>query len=146
LFIEFYHVFSTIPIIKFKINYLLQMKFGSLLSVMLLFFLVSSCTYDNEQDLFEENECGDLTEVSLKNDIVPILQNQCYSCHGVGVETGGIDLETYDRLVEVADNGKLVGALRHESGFSAMPPSGQMLPECDIRKIRKWVDQGALNN
>ena len=122
------------------------MKFGSFLSIISLFVFLSACTYDNEADLFGENDCGDLSEVSLKNDIVPILQNQCYSCHGVGVETGGIDLETYDRLVDVVDNGKLLGALGHESGFTAMPPSGQMLPECDIRKIRKWIDQGSLNN
>jgi hypothetical protein len=122
------------------------MKFGSLFSLLALIILITSCTYDNEQDLFGQDDCGDLSEMSLKNDIVPILQNQCYSCHGAGVETAGVNLESYESLVQLAEEGRLLGALRHESGYASMPPSGEMLPECDIRKIRKWIDQGSLNN
>lgn len=115
-----------------------------LLSVPILFF--SACVYENEEDLFGNSECGDVSNISLKNDVTPILENACYSCHGVGVETGGINLEDYGQLSIYAESGQLIGAIRHMEGFAVMPPSGDMLADCDIQRIEKWIEEGALNN
>lgn len=116
------------------------------LFLVLTLLLAVSCNYDNEEDLFGESDCGDLSEVSLSGDVAPILSASCYSCHGTGIESGGVDLENYDRLVEVAENGQLLGAIKHLSGYSIMPPSGVQLPLCDIQKIEAWIEQGSLNN
>jgi mono/diheme cytochrome c family protein len=123
-----------------------KLNFGLLMVA--LFFLVgfSSCTQDNEEDMFGESECGDLSAVSLAADVRPVLQNACFSCHGTGAETAGIDLENYEKLSVVANNGQLLGAVKHLTGYASMPPAGEMLPECDIQKIEKWIEQGALNN
>lgn len=113
------------------------------LSVLLL---AAGCNYDNEEDLFGESDCGDLSTVSLASDIAPILENSCYSCHGTGIESGGVDLENYSRLFEVAENGRLLGALKHLPGYANMPLSGALLPDCDIQRMEAWIEQGAPNN
>jgi hypothetical protein len=46
----------------------------------------------------------------------------------------------------VADNGKLVGAITHAAGFLPMPQSAPKLSDCNINKIKDWVNRGALNN
>jgi cytochrome c553 len=116
------------------------------LFVVLVLLLSVGCNYDNEEDLFGESNCGDLSNMSLSSDIAPILGNSCYSCHGNGNESGGINLENYDRLFEVAENGQLLGAIKHLSGYAMMPPSGEALPDCDIQRIEAWIEQGAPNN
>ena len=78
--------------------------------------------------------------------IKPILQNACFSCHGNGLSQNGINFDTYSGVKAVADNGKLVGAITHASGFSPMPQSAPKLSDCNINKIKDWVNQGAPNN
>lgn len=124
-----------------------QLKFSLFLLTLMSALVFTQCTKDNEEDLFgDTQECGDLSAVSLSKDIVPILQNACFSCHSSDTQTAGIDLENYDRLSVVANDGRLLGAVRHDMGFASMPPSGGMLSDCDIERIEKWIDQGALDN
>jgi hypothetical protein len=44
------------------------------------------------------------------------------------------------------NNGKLMGSITWASGFSPMPKNASKMPDCEIQKIQKWIDQGALNN
>ena len=46
----------------------------------------------------------------------------------------------------LATEGRLLGAVQHQVGYTPMPPAGGMLPQCDIDKIAIWVQQGAPNN
>jgi hypothetical protein len=55
-------------------------------------------------------------------------------------------LDTYARVKTVADNGKLMGVITHANGFPQMPKGGNKLSDCNIAKIKKWVDAGAPNN
>ena len=45
-----------------------------------------------------------------------------------------------------AISGKLYGALSWSNGFMAMPQGGSKLPDCNINKIKSWIDAGAANN
>jgi hypothetical protein len=36
--------------------------------------------------------------------------------------------------------------MNQTAGFKAMPQGGNKLDQCDINKIQKWVNAGALNN
>ena len=38
---------------------------------------------------------------------------------------------------------KLIGAIKHEPGFVAMPQSGGKLEDCDIEKMEAWIAAGA---
>lgn len=40
----------------------------------------------------------------------------------------------------------LVGNIRHDAGFPAMPQGGAKLDDCKIALIKAWVDAGAPNN
>ena len=79
-------------------------------------------------------------------DIKPIIQSACFSCHGNGQSQNGINFDTYAGVKAVVDNGKLIGAITHASGFSPMPKGGAKLSDCNISKIQDWISRGALNN
>ncbi len=93
----------------------------------------------------DANTC-DTSEVSYAKDIQPVLQSYCVSCHTASAPSGGVVLNTYQGVKTVSDNGKLVGSVFHLPGYYAMPPSGIKLPDCDLQKIRTWVNNGAPNN
>lgn len=103
-----------------------------------------SCTKDNVQDEFGECLPGQSTYASC---ISPLFSsNNCLSCHGSVNPAANIDLTTYEGVKAVAENGRLVGALEHNSGFSPMPPSGVKINTEDIDKIKKWIENGSQNN
>jgi hypothetical protein len=109
---------------------------------------LSSCYYDNTEDLLGANAC-DTSAVSYSADIVPILQGSCYVCHGTAsysASGGGILVEGYDATAALATSGLLTAVVDWEAGASAMPKSAPKLPSCDRALIRNWVNQGALNN
>lgn len=109
---------------------------------------LSSCYYDNAEDLLGSNTC-DTTAVSYVNDVLPILQSSCLVCHSTASAASlgaGIALEGYDNISTYVSNGGLVGVIDHLAGWSPMPKSAPQLPACERALIRNWVDQGALNN
>lgn len=109
---------------------------------------LSSCYYDNAEDLLGANAC-DTSAVSFASDIVPIIQGSCYVCHSAGSYVssgGGILVEGYDAISALATSGLLTAVVDWEAGASAMPKSSPQLPSCDRALIRNWVTQGALNN
>lgn len=79
-------------------------------------------------------------------DIRPILQNSCIGCHSGSSPSGGINLGVYDGVRSVALNGRLLGAIRHSTGYAAMPQGGSRMSDCNIDKIAAWIADGALNN
>ena len=104
-----------------------------------------SCAYNNEEELYPVTTC-DTTNVSYHAVIAPIIMQNCFECHGGTAQISGIPLEGYSNIKVMVDAGRLVGAIRHQSGFSPMPKDRQSLPECDILKIEKWVQSGAPDN
>lgn len=122
------------------------MKTGAFLfTFALMCLLVTGCYYDNEEDLYPENTCV-TNNMSYSNNILQILEDNCYTCHSMVSNQGGVTLEGYNNLKNYVDNGKLIGVINHEPGFPAMPQGGSKLGQCQIDKIEAWVDQGSLNN
>ncbi len=81
--------------------------------------------------------------------VAPIMQKYCYGCHATAVAATsgkGVILDTYSGVLGQAQNGKLLGDLNHLSGFYYMPLGGAKLSDCQITQIKKWIDNGALNN
>jgi hypothetical protein len=106
---------------------------------------ISACYYDSEENLYPPTDCV-TTNLSLQDDIVPILQRNCYVCHSAAVNTGNITLEGHSELMKHVNSGKLLGAIRHEAGFKPMPQGAAQLIDCDIAKIEQWIVDGSLNN
>ena len=111
----------------------------------MLAVVMMSCYYDNEEKLYGEEQCSG-EAATYAGRVSPIIRENCLQCHSAAIANGGVVLEGYDKLKIVADNGKLVGAITHASGFSPMPKNAPMLSSCDIDAIRQWVNDGALNN
>lgn len=86
------------------------------------------------------------TNMSFQNDIQPILQNNCLGCHGSVNPSGGVVLQGHAGVKTVADNGRLLGAIKHQPGFKPMPNGQPQLNSCLIVKIESWVQAGAPNN
>ncbi|HMQ60134.1 MAG TPA: hypothetical protein PKE06_05655 [Flavilitoribacter sp.] len=84
--------------------------------------------------------------VTYNKTVVGIFQGWCYACHSGNNPVGVIRLETYSQVKPYVDNGQILGTIRHDSGFLAMPDGGGKIPSCDIKQIEKWISNGAPDN
>jgi len=109
--------------------------------------LFSACYYDKADIVYPPATACDTTAVKYSTTVAPIFSRSCYSCHsGTAASGGGIKLDSYSGVMLQVTNGRLVGAVSHLSGFSAMPQGNAKLPACEISKITAWVNAGAPNN
>ncbi len=103
------------------------------------------------QNLFCDEMC-DTANVTFSGIIWPqIIQKNCYGCHNGSAASGGIHLENHSQIAAAASipagqPGSLWGAVTHASGNSPMPKNQQMLSDCKIEQIRKWIEAGTPNN
>jgi len=121
----------------------------AILSIMVL--LLNACYYDKADLLYPTTAgtgavCDTAGTISYSQKVVPILQNACYSCHTVANPSGGIAMATYATDKAIAVNGKLYGSINHAAGYSPMPKGGAKLNSCQLATIKKWIDNGSLNN
>jgi len=100
--------------------------------------------------------------VSFSEDVQPILNGRCVSCHqagGEGLEKSGLDLTSYDGLMKGTKFGpivvpgdtetsNLVVLLDGRADKSIQMPHGskKKLTTCDRDLIRTWIHEGAKNN
>ena len=112
-----------------------------LVYALLFISTLNSCYYDVEEDLYP-GFCNSV-EVSYSRDIVPFIELRCATpgCHIPG-GTGNGDLTTYEGVKAKVDNGSLV---RRVLEIGDMPGVGD-LTECELDKLRSWIDDGAENN
>lgn len=106
-----------------------------------LFLAVGSCKHECE-DIPEpeppQTTC-DTANVTYPGSVAPIFQEYCIDCHSGPVPSGNLDLTDYEQVAFIAENGALVGSIRHLQGYSPMPQGGDMLDECLIRTIEIWI-------
>lgn len=127
------------------------MKRTSYFASCILLAAMVSCSKSNESDLDGDgggtNTC-DTANMKFAANIKPILQSNCYACHSNANSAAGsgVKLEDYADVKTHADDGGLLGTITHSSGFPAMPKGGAKLSDCNINKIRAWVNGGAPNN
>ena len=92
----------------------------------------------------DEDAVGcDTENVSFSTFVKPLLETHCVRCHSGSAPPGGILLTNHS---EVSMQPKLYGVIAHESGFKMMPFGENRLPQCDIDKVKSWIDAGALDN
>jgi len=91
---------------------------------------------------------------SFQGDVLPILEQNCFECHGPGQTKGGLSLTSADSAALGGDSGRAL----YEPGDSAgshilervtasdadrMPPKGEPLTDAEVAKLRAWIDAGA---
>ena len=120
------------------------MKTKFILSVLTFFAiqLMVACTYENEEELFDlvdSNSVSEPIEVSLTNDIIPIINADCAisGCHVAGGQ--------FPNLTVKANIISSASRTRSETQSGEMP-RGRTLSLAEKNLIKNWVDQGAKDN
>jgi uncharacterized membrane protein len=116
------------------------------ITLVILIAFITGCYYDSEERLYPSiyNPCDDAIPTFSKT-VTTILQ-PCMACHSNSSASGsggGIKLENY---ADIQSNGRMMGAVNHTSGYSAMPKGGGKLTDCEINQLQKWIDNGMPNN
>jgi uncharacterized membrane protein len=118
-----------------------QFFFSVLAFTLLTIFASTSCYYDNEAEQYGVTTC-DTVAISFSQDIQPIINASCVSCHAPGKEQESTPFTTYEEIKLYSD-GAIVERITGIGGI--MPPSGA-ISSCNQLKIQAWVNAGALNN
>jgi len=93
-------------------------------------------------------------DVTFGRDILPILSEHCFKCHGNEKQKGGLRLDSKAAALKGGDSGKVITPGRSAdstlihlvAGLDAdkiMPPKGEPLTPEQIAVLRAWIDQGA---
>ncbi len=93
--------------------------------------------------------------VDFVDDVLPILQKHCFSCHGEDKAESGLRLDQKKRAFAGGDSGgvitpgkgaesRLIQLIAGQNG-EIMPPAdkGERLATKEVALLRAWVDQGA---
>lgn len=70
----------------------------------------------------------------------------CVGCHNATLTGGGVRLDSYTEVSKSVQSGSLLGSIKHETGYKAMPQNQDKLDDCTIAKIEAWINDGAQNN
>ncbi|MDG1253186.1 MAG: hypothetical protein P8N56_05850, partial [Schleiferiaceae bacterium] len=96
----------------------------------------------------QNNSCEsgcDTTAYTFSGTIQPMMQTFCVGCHNASSAPAYVVLDQYAGVVAATTNNRLMGAVKHQSGYVAMPPSGNGLTDCQIQQLEKWIAAGAPN-
>jgi hypothetical protein len=106
--------------------------------------------------------CQSEQPVSFAADVKPVLDQYCVKCHqpgGAGFEASGLSMVTHADLLKGTRNGamvvpgdsmgsNLVVLMEGRADPSIKMPHGnsEKVAQFQIDKIKRWIDQGALDN
>jgi uncharacterized membrane protein len=93
------------------------------------------------------------TDVSFANDVQPILQSRCGSCHMGEFTSKDLHMDTYENLMVGSQNGPVIIAgnakdslLVQKISSGEMPKRGPKLTPAQVQVIIDWINAGAPNN
>jgi mono/diheme cytochrome c family protein len=119
-----------------------------------LTFIVYSCTWRKEITPASDIVNCDTIDVTYSKIIQPILKTNCYSCHSTTVTANGgsLDIQNFSSLTNYLNNNydgvfgsQFYRVISQTPGTLPMPPVGK-LSDCDIAKIKSWINKKAPNN
>ena len=119
------------------------------IQAVLIFFLTSSLALSAEIKL----PPAATGKVDYVKDVKPLLEKNCYECHGTEKQQSGLRLDLRQNALRGGDYGpvivpgksvasKLIHKLVDGDGGDQMPPDGE-LSAAEIGLLRAWIDQGA---
>lgn len=117
-----------------------------LMTVIISQVFISSCAKLNEEEILDNFRYCKEDSVSFQNNVLPILNMDCNSCHAGPNAEEGVELTDYTNVQLYAGSGDLMGVLDHVSGLAPMPYGKPKLNDCKIETIRKWIEEGMQDN
>lgn len=120
------------------------------LLIILAFYALynTSCTNKKEVEAYPNFIC-DTTNARFSVEVKDVFTRNCYNCHSAANANslgGGTNLENYGTVRAFARSGILLGNITFAPGANPMPKGGSKISNCDIDKIRAWINRGSLNN
>ncbi len=97
----------------------------------------------------KNNSCDsgcDTLNVTFSSSVWPTLSTNCVGCHSGTDPSGNVIITDYNSVVALANNGSLLGVIKHEGNYSPMPKNGQKLSDCKIAEFKIWIEDGTPNN
>lgn len=78
--------------------------------------------------------------------VAPLVTKYCVGCHTNPGASGNLDLNSHSAMKSIGTSGKLMGVLKG-NGYSLMPPgNSQIMTDCEIKQLEKWVNDGCPQN
>ncbi|MES2439102.1 MAG: DUF1592 domain-containing protein [Verrucomicrobiota bacterium] len=80
-----------------------------------------------------------------EKEILPILEQNCYSCHGDGEDKGKVTFDTFGSTGELMNQPELWVHVLKNIRSGMMPPAKEdRIPADDFAKLEDWIKRGAL--
>ena len=86
------------------------------------------------------------TATSFATDIQPLFKLYCYGCHQANDRQGGVSMQDYDHILDLVRDGSLLGSIKHQNDFVAMPLYLDRMTDCQITQVENWIKEGAMDN
>ncbi|XZE44358.1 DUF1549 domain-containing protein [Pirellulaceae bacterium SH467] len=96
--------------------------------------------------------------VSFSKDVLPILRDQCFGCHQPAKSEGSYSMTEHESMLRAGESGELavvpgdsakshlIAEIVPKDGKAEMPKGKAPLKESEIETIRRWIDEGAVND
>ena len=114
-----------------------------------LLSVAASCTYSHGDDNSTPTPCDTSPQsVTYAGVISPIFDAHCRECHASNVASvlgGGNDFGNY-QTIKRYPAASILKSIEHAPGYNAMPKGRPKLSDCDILRIKAWMDAGEPNN
>lgn len=118
--------------------------FSSLAILMVLIY--AGCKHEPDDFIPDPDPTPcDTVGITYNGTVYPVFQQFCISCHSGAAPSGALDLANYSQVAVIAQNGALIGAIKHLQGYSPMPQGGNKLDDCRIRQIEIWIRDTTFN-
>jgi hypothetical protein len=80
-----------------------------------------------------------------EKEIQPILEDNCYDCHGDGMDKGKVSFDKFASTGELMNQPDLwVHVLKNIRSGMMPPPKKDRIPKKDLAKLEDWIKRGAL--
>jgi hypothetical protein len=114
---------------------------------LLIWMTAYGCYWENEEALYPEEKFCDTSFVSFSEDVLPILTNNCFTCHSnSNAPDFAVGIAFEDHKDVSASASLITGAINHREGFPQMPKNREKLDTCQIITFEAWENQGRLDN
>ncbi|WP_367873425.1 DUF1592 domain-containing protein [Luteolibacter sp. Populi] len=88
---------------------------------------------------------GDDFAATFDEKILPILEDNCFSCHGEGEDKGKVSFDTFGSTAELMKQTDLWVHALHNVRSGMMPPAKKKRPSAeDVAALEDWIKRGAL--
>ncbi|HTN75272.1 MAG TPA: c-type cytochrome domain-containing protein, partial [Pirellulaceae bacterium] len=104
----------------------------------------------------QEKPAADQPKITYDDHVRPILREHCLTCHNPDMAKGGLVLDSYAKTMAGGSGGEVVLAGDVDSSRlyalvahleqPYMPPKQDQLATAKLDLIKKWIEQGALEN